>query len=68
MSLEQFDEQKDQVAVEQILRVVFLDVERPGPVSDISHHHLFFMYIFSSPSMLSMAIDYMYWLCREAIG
>lgn len=28
----QFDEQKDQVAVEQILRVVFLDVERPTPV------------------------------------
>lgn len=29
----QFDEQKDQVAVEQILRVVFLDAERPSPVS-----------------------------------
>lgn len=29
----QFDEQKDQVAVEQILRVVFLDPERPCPVS-----------------------------------
>lgn len=28
----QFDEQKDQVAVEQILRVVFLDVEHPTPV------------------------------------
>jgi hypothetical protein len=28
----QFDEQKDQVAVEQILRVVFLDAERPSPV------------------------------------
>ncbi|KAI7999532.1 Vesicle-associated protein 4-2 [Camellia lanceoleosa] len=28
---ELFDEQKDQVAVEQILRVVFLDVERPTP-------------------------------------
>ncbi|KAK6917453.1 Major sperm protein (MSP) domain [Dillenia turbinata] len=27
----EFDEQKDQVAVEQILRVVFLDVERPSP-------------------------------------
>ncbi|KAK2985926.1 hypothetical protein RJ640_008142 [Escallonia rubra] len=27
----QFDEQKDQVAVEQILRVVFLDAERPSP-------------------------------------
>ncbi|XP_022845256.1 vesicle-associated protein 4-1-like, partial [Olea europaea var. sylvestris] len=26
-----FDEQKDEVAVEQILRVVFLDVERPSP-------------------------------------
>lgn len=29
----QFDEQKDQVAGEQILRVVFLDPERPCPVS-----------------------------------
>ena len=29
----QFDEQKDQVAIEQILRVVFLDPERPSPVS-----------------------------------
>ncbi|KAK6946782.1 Major sperm protein (MSP) domain [Dillenia turbinata] len=28
---ELFDEQKDQVAVEQILRVVFLDVQRPSP-------------------------------------
>lgn len=28
---ELFDEQKDQVAVEQILRVIFLDVERPSP-------------------------------------
>ena len=31
--LNQFDEQKDEVAVEQILRVVFLDAERPSPVS-----------------------------------
>ncbi|KAJ4748439.1 Vesicle-associated protein 4-2 [Rhynchospora pubera] len=28
---ELFDEQKDQVAVEQILRVVFLDADRPSP-------------------------------------
>ncbi|KAF3443827.1 hypothetical protein FNV43_RR13517 [Rhamnella rubrinervis] len=28
---ELFDEQKDQVAVEQVLRVVFLDPERPSP-------------------------------------
>ncbi|KAJ0966027.1 hypothetical protein J5N97_027165 [Dioscorea zingiberensis] len=28
---ELFDEQKDQVAVEQILQVVFLDLDRPGP-------------------------------------
>ncbi|KAB5533934.1 hypothetical protein DKX38_017020 [Salix brachista] len=27
----QFDEQKDQVAIEQILRVIFLDPERPSP-------------------------------------
>ncbi|XP_020100052.1 vesicle-associated protein 4-1-like [Ananas comosus] len=31
---ELFDEQKDQVAVEQILRVVFLDVDRPSPQMD----------------------------------
>ncbi|XP_043697819.1 vesicle-associated protein 4-1-like [Telopea speciosissima] len=31
---ELFDEQKDQVAVEQILRVVFLDVERPTPAME----------------------------------
>ncbi|XP_057962134.1 vesicle-associated protein 4-2-like [Malania oleifera] len=30
---ELFDEQKDQVTVEQILRVVFLDVEHPNPIS-----------------------------------
>lgn len=30
----QFDEQKDQVAIEQILRVVFLQPERPCPVSN----------------------------------
>lgn len=30
----QFDEQKDHVTVERILRVVFLDVERPSPVSN----------------------------------
>jgi hypothetical protein len=29
----QFDEQKDQAVVEKILRVVFLDVQNPGPVS-----------------------------------
>ncbi|KAF9587468.1 hypothetical protein IFM89_008753 [Coptis chinensis] len=31
---ELFDEQKDQVAVEQILRVVFLDIERPSPAME----------------------------------
>ncbi|KAJ0052438.1 hypothetical protein Pint_02157 [Pistacia integerrima] len=31
---ELFDEQKDQVAVEQILRVIFLDPERPSPALD----------------------------------
>lgn len=30
--LMQFDEQKDQVTIERILRVVFLDPERPSPV------------------------------------
>ena len=28
----QFDEQRDQVAIEQILRVIFVDLERPSPV------------------------------------
>nr|DAD20769.1 TPA_asm: hypothetical protein HUJ06_022232 [Nelumbo nucifera] len=31
---ELFDEQKDQVAVEQILRVVFLDADRPSPAME----------------------------------
>ncbi|KAK7324744.1 hypothetical protein VNO77_28554 [Canavalia gladiata] len=31
---ELFDEQRDQVAVEQILRVIFLDPERPSPAMD----------------------------------
>ncbi|KAF5728006.1 vesicle-associated protein 4-1-like [Tripterygium wilfordii] len=30
---ELFDEQKDEVTVERVLRVVFLDVERPSPVT-----------------------------------
>lgn len=29
----QFDEQKDQVTVERVLRVIFLDAERPTAVS-----------------------------------
>ncbi|KZV50560.1 PapD-like superfamily protein isoform 1 [Dorcoceras hygrometricum] len=37
---EMFDEQKDQVAVEQILRVVFLDAERPNPALDKLKHRL----------------------------
>lgn len=31
----QFDEQKDLVTVERVLGVVFLDPERPSPVSQI---------------------------------
>ncbi|QCE09629.1 vesicle-associated protein 4-2-like [Vigna unguiculata] len=31
---ELFDEQRDQVAIEQILRVIFVDLERPSPVLD----------------------------------
>lgn len=42
-SLVQFDEQRDQVTVERILRVVFLDVERPNPVSGIE----LFLYCFA---------------------
>ncbi|KAF5726415.1 hypothetical protein HS088_TW22G00093 [Tripterygium wilfordii] len=37
---EVFDEQKDQVAVEQVLRVVFLDPERPSPASEKLKHQL----------------------------
>lgn len=29
----QFDEERDHVAVEQILRVIFLEPEHPSPVS-----------------------------------
>ncbi|ESW21889.1 hypothetical protein PHAVU_005G107900 [Phaseolus vulgaris] len=31
---ELFDEQRDQVAIEQILRVIFVDLERPSPALD----------------------------------
>lgn len=56
----QFDEQKDQVAVEQILRVVFLDPERSSPVSiDISSLHLYrdfqFAFVFE-PSFVIIAL------------
>ena len=34
----QFEEQRDQVSIEQIMRVVFLDAERPSPVSQIDLH------------------------------
>ncbi|KAJ7946896.1 Vesicle-associated 4-2-like protein [Quillaja saponaria] len=37
---ELFDEQKDQVAIEQILRVVFLDPERPSPALEKLKHQL----------------------------
>ncbi|KAJ6314157.1 hypothetical protein OIU78_017755 [Salix suchowensis] len=37
---ELFDEQKDHVAVEQILRVVFLDAERPSPAMEKLKHRL----------------------------
>ncbi|KAG8365459.1 hypothetical protein BUALT_Bualt18G0107000 [Buddleja alternifolia] len=37
---EMFDEHKDQVAVEQILRVVFLDIERPSPALEKLNHQL----------------------------
>ncbi|KAJ9566542.1 hypothetical protein OSB04_002508 [Centaurea solstitialis] len=37
---ELFDEQKDQVAVEQILQVVFLDIERPSPALEKLKHRL----------------------------
>jgi hypothetical protein len=47
--MSQFDEQKDQVAVEQILRVVFLDAERPSAVSD----GRYFLFIFFRPVLLS---------------
>lgn len=36
--LMQFDELKDQVAVEQILQVVFLEPDRASPVSRSSFH------------------------------
>ena len=36
----QFEEQKDHVVVEQIMRVIFLDPERPSPVSDVLNFSL----------------------------
>ena len=36
----QFDEQRDQVAVEQILRVVFLEPDHPTPVSTFLIHRI----------------------------
>lgn len=48
LSVLQFDELKDQVAVEQILRVVFLDVERPSPVRIVGWFYVdsyFYAYI-----------------------
>lgn len=36
----QFDEQKDQVTIERILRVVFVDAERPSAVSKTNAHRL----------------------------
>lgn len=38
----QFDEQKDQAVVEKILRVVFLDIQKAGPVSK-SYQHCYYM-------------------------
>lgn len=35
----QFDEQKDQVAVEQVLRVIFIDADRPSAVSSLVDFH-----------------------------
>ena len=46
-SCKQFDELKDQVTVEQILQVVFLDPERNCPVSaEFLSFHLYFVAIF----------------------
>lgn len=56
----QFDEQKDQVTVEQILRVVFLDPERPSPVSTeilLAHVYLCLLHI-SFPSYILSSCTY----------
>lgn len=44
----QFEEQKDHVSEEQVMRVVFLDPENPNPVS-LS----FFLSFFLSPSFVN---------------
>lgn len=44
----QFDEQKDQVAVEQILRVIFVDPERPNPVRLIDQPLCVFIFSLAS--------------------
>lgn len=43
----QFEEQKDHVSEEQVMRVVFLDPENPNPVS------LSFFFRFLSPSFVN---------------
>lgn len=40
----QFEEQKDQVTVERILRVVFVDPERPSAVSESMNTKLVLVY------------------------
>lgn len=56
----QFDELKDQVAAEQILRVVFLNPERSDAVSTTLLHSMakypliFFIFFFEYPSLLKM--------------
>ena len=43
----QFDEQKDQVIVERVLRVIFLDADRPSAVSFLTslfiHPHIYIL-------------------------
>lgn len=50
--LMQFDEQKDQVTIERILRVVFLDPECPSPVR-IKHVTIYLLVQFAPISFSS---------------
>ena len=60
-SCKQFDELKDQVTVEQILQVVFLDPERSCPVSaEFLSFHLYLVAIFLHVNCYFFACSYVY--------
>lgn len=57
----QFDEQKDQVTVERVLRVIFLDAERPSAVSFLIR---FFIWICVQQQILYIFWVWTFWIRR----